>query len=109
MDGTNPDIINESARGDLINAVIIKPNQIGTVQETLEAIKVAREYDWKIIVSHRSGETMDTFISDLAVGVGAYGIKAGAHTQPERKAKYDRLIEIENELPNFPTVKHWHP
>jgi len=90
--------IPDKAVRKMANAIIIKPNQIGTVQETLEAIKVAREYDWKIIVSHRSGETMDTFISDLAVGVGAYGIKAGAHTQPERKAKYDRLIEIEKEF-----------
>jgi len=95
---TNPYTIKEKALRKLANAVIIKPNQIGTMHETFEAIREARNFDWKIIVSHRSGETMDSFISDLAVGVGAYGIKAGAHTQPERNAKYERLVEIEKEM-----------
>jgi enolase len=62
-------------------------------------VKLARDNDWKIIVSHRSGDTMGTFISDLAVGLGAYGIKAGSPVPPERKVKYERLIEIyENEM-----------
>jgi len=95
---TNPNLIKKFGQRGLVNAVIIKPNQIGTILETLEAIREARSFDWKIIVSHRSGETMDTFIADLAVGVGAYGIKAGAHTQPERLVKYDRLVEIEKEM-----------
>jgi enolase len=95
---TNPLLINKYGLRGLATGVIIKPNQIGTMFETFEAIRQARSFGWKIIVSHRSGETMDSFISDLAVGVGAYGIKAGAHTQPERLAKYDRLLEIEKEM-----------
>ena len=78
-----------------INAVIIKPNQIGTVTETLAAIKLAREYNWKIVVSHRGRETNDDFIADLAWGIGADGIKLGAQARGERGAKYNRLLEIE--------------
>ncbi len=77
---------------------MIKPNQIGTVTETLEAIEMTHKAGLKTIISHRSGETMDSFIADLAVGVGAYGIKAGAPTQPERMVKYERLMEIEEEI-----------
>lgn len=95
---TNSVMVKNCAERRFANAMIIKPNQIGTMVETFDAIREARKYGWKIIVSHRSGETMDSFIADLAVGVGAYAIKAGAHTQPERKAKYDRLLEIEKEL-----------
>jgi enolase 1/2/3 len=75
--------------------VIIKPNQIGTITQTLEAIKLAKSYGWKTIVSHRSGETMDDFIADLAVGVGSEFIKSGAPSKPERLAKYNRLVKIE--------------
>lgn len=78
-----------------VNAVLIKPNQIGTITETIQAVNLARSYGWKIIVSHRSGETMDTFIADLAVGVGADGLKSGCPLQKERLVKYERLIEIE--------------
>jgi len=95
---TNPVLIKDYGERLLATGVIIKPNQIGTMSETFDAIREAREFGWKVIVSHRSGETMDTFIADLAVGVGAYGIKAGAHAQPERAAKYDRLVEIEKEM-----------
>ena len=80
------------------NAVLIKPNQIGTVSETLEVIKYSQENDLKIIVSHRSGETNDTFIADLAVGVGADYTKFGAPARGERIVKYNRLLEIETEL-----------
>jgi len=80
------------------NGVIIKPNQIGTVSETLQAVKLAKLYKWKIIVSHRSGETLDSFIADLAVGVGADYIKSGAPARGERLAKYNRLLKIESEL-----------
>jgi len=79
---------------DKINGVIIKPNQVGTISETLAAIKKARELGMKVIVSHRSGETEDSFISDLAYGIGADMIKLGTYEQKERKAKYDRLEEI---------------
>jgi enolase len=95
---TNPGLIQKYGQKGLANAVIIKPNQIGTMTEVYDAIRTARRYGWKIIVSHRSGETLDSFIADLAVGVGAYGIKAGAYTQPERAAKYERLVEIEKEM-----------
>ena len=78
------------------NAIIIKPNQIGTILETVAAIKLAREYNWKVIVSHRSGETEDTFIADLAYGSAADFLKNGTPCRSERTAKYNRLIEIEN-------------
>jgi len=80
------------------NGTIIKPNQIGTVTETLKAVKLAKLYKWKIMVSHRAGETMDDFIADLAVGVNADFIKSGGPTRPERLAKYNRLLKIEKEL-----------
>lgn len=77
------------------NALIVKPNQIGSVSETIHAARLAKSYGWKIIVSHRSGETMDTFIADLAVGLGADGFKSGCPLQRERLVKYQRLVEIE--------------
>ena len=95
---TNAKQILDSARNRRANAVIIKPNQIGTLTEVYNAIKIARGAGWKIICSHRSGETMDDFISDLAVGVGAYGIKAGSPRQKERLVKYERLQQILKEL-----------
>lgn len=78
-----------------VNAMIVKPNQIGTVTETLAAVRRAREYGWKVVVSHRGRETNDDFISDLAWGIGADGIKLGAPARGERTAKYNRLLEIE--------------
>lgn len=81
-----------------INGIIIKPNQIGTVFETLETCALAKENDIEMFVSHRSGDTTDTFISDFAVGVGAKYIKSGAPCRGERVAKYNRLLEIEHEL-----------
>ena len=95
---TNPSRIKLAQKKKACRGVVIKPDQIGTVSETIEAVKLAKSYGWKIIVSHRSGETKDDFISDLAVGLGADFIKAGAPTQPERMAKYNRLVEIEEEL-----------
>jgi enolase len=92
---TNPTIIAEAIDHRLANAALIKPNQIGTVTETLEAMRVSREGGWAQMVSHRSGETPDTFIADLAVGSGCGQIKSGAPARGERTAKYNRLIEIE--------------
>lgn len=86
--------IDESA----ISGVIIKPNQIGTLTETLSTMRLAKKNGIKVIVSHRSGETDDSFIADLAVGMGADYIKAGAPARGERVAKYNRLLEIESEL-----------
>ena len=78
------------------NAVIIKPNQIGTIYETVEAIKLAKQYGWAVAVSHRSGETEDSFIADLAYAASADFLKTGAPCRSDRTAKYNRLIEIEN-------------
>lgn len=79
-------------------AILVKPNQIGTVTETIEVVRLARSAGWKVIVSHRSGETNDTFIADFAVGVGADYAKFGAPARGERVAKYNRLLSIETEL-----------
>ena len=95
---TNIRRIREARNKSACNGVVIKLNQIGTLSETLEAIKMAKSFGWKIIVSHRSGETMDNFIADLAVGAGADFIKAGSPAKAERMVKYRRLIEIEQEL-----------
>ena len=97
---TNIERMKKARKVGSCNGVIIKPNQVGTVSETLSAVKLGKSFGWKIIVSHRSGETMDDFIADLAVGVGADLIKAGAPTEPERMVKYKRLLEIENKFFN---------
>ncbi len=95
---TNTLRIKRAIESESINAVLIKPNQIGTITETIEAIKLAKASNLKIIVSHRSGETNDGFIADLAVGSGADGLKAGSICRGERLAKYNRLLKIEKEL-----------
>jgi len=95
---TNPKRIKLAKEKKACNAAIIKMNQIGTVTETITAAKLAKSYGWKIMVSHRAGETCDDFISDLAVGIGADFIKAGAPARGERVAKYNRLLRIEEEL-----------
>lgn len=74
------------------NALLLKVNQIGTLSESIQAAKLAKESGWNVMVSHRSGETEDTFIADLAVGIGAGQIKSGAPCRSERLAKYNRLI-----------------
>jgi len=98
---TNPKRIRVAYQKKACNAVILKPNQIGTVSETIEAARLAKSFGWKIIVSHRSGETTDDFISDLSVGLGADFIKSGAPFPKERLVKYNRLIEIEKEMRRF--------
>jgi enolase len=80
------------------NSILIKPNQIGTLSETLAVIKRAQQARWTTIISHRSGETEDTTIADLAVASNAGFIKAGAPCRSERLAKYNRLLRIEEEL-----------
>lgn len=95
---TNPKRIKEAHQKKACSGLILKPNQIGTVTETIEAAKLVSQYGWKIMVSHRSGETCDDFISDLAVGIGADFIKAGAPARGERVAKYNRLLRIEEML-----------
>ena len=93
---TNKILLQEAIKKESINAMIIKPNQIGTLTETLETMKLARENNVELIVSHRSGETDDDFIADLAYAFGCFGLKAGAPEKPERKVKYDRLKAITN-------------
>lgn len=95
---TNPKILKEGIEKGLANSILIKPNQIGTLSETFDCVNLARENGYKTIISHRSGETEDTFISDLAVGLNAGQIKTGSMSRSERVAKYNRLIRIEEEL-----------
>ncbi|PIP68731.1 phosphopyruvate hydratase [Candidatus Nomurabacteria bacterium CG22_combo_CG10-13_8_21_14_all_32_8] len=91
---TNTSLLEKAIEKGSINAMIIKPNQIGTLFETLETMKKARENDIELIVSHRSGETDDDFIADLAYAFGCFGLKSGSPLKAERKVKYDRLIKI---------------
>ena len=92
---TNKDRLRQGIDEGAANAILIKPNQIGTLTETLEAIDLAKRSGYQTIISHRSGETEDTFIADLAVAVNAGQIKAGAPCRSERVAKYNRLLRIE--------------
>lgn len=91
---TNKTLLKKAIENKSINAMIIKPNQIGTLTETLSTMKEARENDIELIVSHRSGETDDDFIADLAFAFNCFGLKAGAPTKPERMVKYKRLEKI---------------
>jgi enolase len=95
---TNPTIFRQGIREGLGNAILIKLNQIGTVSETLESVAMAQKAGYGAIISHRSGETEDAFIADLAVGTGAGQIKTGSLCRSERIAKYNRLLAIEKEL-----------
>jgi enolase len=95
---TNPAILREGIEKGAANSILIKLNQIGSLTETLEAIRIARDAGYSAIVSHRSGETEDTTIADLAVGTGAGQIKTGSLCRSDRVAKYNRLLRIEAEL-----------
>jgi enolase len=95
---TNLERLRKGLKEHAANAILIKPNQVGTLTETINCIKVAKKHNYKIIVSHRSGETTDDFIADLAVAVSADYIKAGSLSRGERVAKYNRLMEIEDQL-----------
>jgi enolase len=95
---TNPKRVQKAIDEKACNAILVKPNQIGTVTETLKVIKMAKDAKWKVIVSHRSGETNDWFIADFAVGVGAEYVKFGAPARGERVAKYNRLTNVETEI-----------
>ncbi len=95
---TNPKRIKRAREKKACNSAIIKINQIGNLSKAICAVKLAKSFGWKIVVSHRSGETTDDFISDFAVGVGADFIKSGAPARGERVVKYNRLLEIANQL-----------
>lgn len=95
---TNPKILKEGIEKGVANAILIKLNQIGTLTETLQTIKLAKDNGYNTIISHRSGETEDTFIADLAVAADAGQIKAGSISRTDRVAKYNQLIRIERDL-----------
>ena len=95
---TNTRFVERGIRERAANAVLIKLNQIGTVTETMETIKMCRDAGWGYVISHRSGETEDTFIADFAVAMGGGQIKTGSACRSERVAKYNRLLEIEDQL-----------
>jgi enolase len=95
---TNTEILERGIEAGIANSILIKLNQIGTVSETLDAIELARRNGYTSIISHRSGETEDTFIADLAVATGAGQIKTGSASRTDRIAKYNQLLRIEEEL-----------
>jgi len=95
---TNTTYICRGIEDNIAHGVVVKPNQIGTVTESIEAVKMCKKHGWKVVVSNRSGETNDSFIADFAVGVGAHYIKAGGCSRGERIAKYNRLLHIEELL-----------
>ncbi|MBU0897974.1 phosphopyruvate hydratase, partial [Patescibacteria group bacterium] len=97
---TNEQRLRQGLKEKVANSIIIKLNQVGTLTETINCVKLAQKHNYKIIVSHRSGETSDDFIADLAVAIGAEYIKSGSLSRGERVAKYNRLMEIEENL-NF--------
>lgn len=97
---TNPALIRTAVGAGIANAALIKVNQVGTVSETLEALRVCRDAGYGAMISHRSGETCDTFIADLAIGSGCGQIKSGAPARGERVAKYNRLAEVAAEAPD---------
>lgn len=95
---TNIERIKQMKKIEACNGLLLKINQIGTVSESLEAARMARSFGWKIMVSHRSGETTDSFIADLSAGIGSEFIKSGSVTRGERVVKYNRLMKIEDEI-----------
>ena len=95
---TNEKRLTKGIQEKAANAILIKPNQIGTLTETINVINLAQKNNYKTIISHRSGDTEDTFISDLAVGTNSSQIKTGSLSRSERVAKYNRLLRIEDEL-----------
>src|SRR5262249_22602671 len=95
---TNPERLQRGIRESSANAILVKVNQIGTVTETLEAVEMARSAGFATVISHRSGETEDTTIADLAVGTNAGQIKTGAPARGERVNKYNQLLRIEEQL-----------
>jgi enolase len=95
---TNPEILARGIREGIGNALLVKLNQIGTVTETLDAVRMARDAGYAAVISHRSGETEDTTIADLAVGTAAGQIKTGSASRSDRVAKYNQLLRIEEAL-----------
>ena len=97
---TNKKRLEKGIKDKSANAILIKPNQIGTVSETLDTVKLAKSKGYKTIISHRSGDSEDTFIADLAIATNSTQIKTGSLARSERVAKYNRILRIEEELGN---------
>ena len=95
---TNPRRLERGIKEGVANAILVKVNQIGTLTETLDAIRIAEEAGYRAVISHRSGETEDTFIADLAVATGVGQIKTGSASRTDRVAKYNQLLRIEESL-----------
>lgn len=95
---TNPERLRAGIERGVANAILVKVNQIGTLSETLGAIRLAQRSGYRAVISHRSGETEDSFIADLAVAVNAGQIKTGSLSRSDRLAKYNQLLRIEEEL-----------
>ncbi|WRC91454.1 phosphopyruvate hydratase [Helicobacter pylori] len=95
---TNASLLQKGIEKNIANAILIKPNQIGTISETLETIRLAKHHAYQCVMSHRSGESEDSFIADFAVALNTREIKTGSTARSERIAKYNRLLEIEHEL-----------
>ncbi|EJX06342.1 phosphopyruvate hydratase [gut metagenome] len=95
---TNPSILKEGIKKGVANSILIKVNQIGTLTETIEAIEMAKRAGYTAVVSHRSGESEDSTIADLAVGMNAGQIKTGSMSRSDRMAKYNQLLRIEEHL-----------
>ena len=104
---TNPKIFNKGIEQGIANSILIKLNQIGTLTETLDAIEMARQAGYTTVISHRSGETEDTFIADLVVGVNGGQIKTGSMSRSDRVAKYNQLMRIEEELGDAALFSDW--
>ena len=107
---TNPERLQEGIDEHIANAVLVKVNQIGTLSETLQTVALAQQNDYKVIISHRSGETEDTSIADIAVAVNAGQIKTGSMSRTDRMAKYNQLLRIAEDLGNsgvFGTQNHF--
>ena len=105
---TNVKFLERAIKENAANAILIKVNQIGTLTETLDAIEIAHKAGWTAVISHRSGETEDTTIADIAVGTNAGQIKTGSLSRSDRMAKYNQLLRIEEELGDiaiYPTKK----
>eukprot|EP00252_Welwitschia_mirabilis_P023965 TRINITY_DN6929_c0_g3_i1.p1 TRINITY_DN6929_c0_g3~~TRINITY_DN6929_c0_g3_i1.p1 ORF type:complete len:476 (-),score=139.70 TRINITY_DN6929_c0_g3_i1:373-1800(-) len=108
---TNPKRVEKAIEESVCNALLLKVNQIGTITEAIEAVKMAKRANWGIVASHRSGETEDSFIADLAVGLATGQIKAGAPCRSERLAKYNQLLRIEEQLGEKAVyaAENWRP
>ena len=104
---TNPERLRRGIDERVGNAILLKVNQIGTLTETLDAVALARAHGYATVISHRSGETEDTSIADLAVAVGAGQIKTGAPSRTDRVAKYNQLLRIEEDLGDQARYPGW--